>query len=101
LGCGHKNTFIAAPSASRSFATPSVQPPCGRGDLTGALTLGIRHGLYRIGCRWTLMTLLIVGDVMNRFWIAALAFLMLWKKVIPSGQIIARLAGFAFTVGGG
>jgi len=38
---------------------------------------------------------------MNLFWIAALAILVLLEKVIPSGGIIARLAGLAFMAGGG
>ena len=72
-----------------------------RSDPTGALTLGLRHGLYCIGCCWALMALLFVGGVMNLFWIAALAILVLLEKVIPSGRIIARLAGLAFMAGGG
>jgi predicted metal-binding membrane protein len=72
-----------------------------RGDPAGALTLGLRHGLYCIGCCWALMALLFVGGVMNLFWIAALAILVLVEKVIPSGRIIARLAGLAFIAGGG
>ena len=72
-----------------------------RGDLAGALTLGLRHGLYCIGCCWALMALLFVGGVMNLFWIAALAILVLLEKVIPFGRIIARLAGLAFMAGGG
>ena len=38
---------------------------------------------------------------MNLFWIAALAILVLLEKVIPSGRIIARLAGVIFMAGGG
>ncbi len=72
-----------------------------RSDPTGALTLGLRHGLYCIGCCWALMALLFVGGVMNLFWIAALALLVLLEKVIPSGRIIARLAGVAFMAAGG
>src|SRR5579863_3435584 len=72
-----------------------------RGDPVGALTLGLRHGLYCIGCCWALMVLLFVGGVMNLVWIAALAILVLLEKVIPRVQIIARLAGLAFMAGGG
>jgi predicted metal-binding membrane protein len=72
-----------------------------RSDRGGALTLGLRHGLYCIGCCWALMALLFVGGVMNLFWIAALAILVLLEKVIPSGRIIARFAGLTFIAGGG
>ena len=47
------------------------------------------------------MVLLFVLGVMNLFWIAALAILLLLEKVIPSGRIIARIAGMAFVAGGG
>jgi predicted metal-binding membrane protein len=72
-----------------------------RGDPVGALTLGIKHGIYCIGCCWALMALPFVGGVMNLFWIAALAILVLLEKVVPAGRIIARLAGVAFMAAGG
>jgi predicted metal-binding membrane protein len=72
-----------------------------RGDQSGALTLGLRHGLYCVGCCWAPMVLLFVGGVMNLFWIAALAILVLLEKVMPYGQIIARLAGGLFMLAGG
>jgi len=71
-----------------------------RGDPAGALTLGLRHGVYCIGCCWALMALLFVGGVMNLFWIAALAILVLLEKIIPCGRIVARLAGLVFIAGG-
>jgi len=72
-----------------------------RREPTGALALGFRHGLYCIGCCWALMLLLFVGGIMNLFWIAALAILVLLEKVIPAGRIIARLAGGLFVLAGG
>ena len=71
-----------------------------RDDLAGALTLGLRHGTYCLGCCWALMALLFVGGVMNLFWIAALAILVLMEKVIASGRIIGRLGGLAFIAAG-
>ncbi|MFZ0151468.1 MAG: DUF2182 domain-containing protein [Xanthobacteraceae bacterium] len=71
-----------------------------RGDPSGAVTLGLRHGLYCVGCCWALMVLLFVGGVMNLFWIAALGVLVLLEKVRPDGQIIARLAGGLFVLAG-
>jgi predicted metal-binding membrane protein len=37
---------------------------------------------------------------MNLFWIAGLAMLVLLEKVMPSGRVIARIAGLAFFGGG-
>jgi predicted metal-binding membrane protein len=66
----------------------------------GALTLGFRHGIYCIGCCWALMALLFVGGVMNLFWIATLAILVLFEKVVPFGRVVARAAGLVFIAGG-
>jgi predicted metal-binding membrane protein len=71
-----------------------------RGDPFGALTLGLRHGIYCIGCCWALMALLFVGGVMNLFWIAALAILVLLEKVLPAGRLVAHFAGIIFMAAG-
>jgi predicted metal-binding membrane protein len=71
-----------------------------RRQATGALALGFCHGFYCIGCCWALMVLLFVGGVMNLFWIAALAILVLVEKAVPFGKLIARLAGIAFVADG-
>ncbi len=67
---------------------------------TGSLTLGFRHGVYCLGCCWALMVLLFALGVMNLAWIAALAILVLLEKIMPSGRLIARIAGIASFAGG-
>ncbi|HEY4712956.1 MAG TPA: DUF2182 domain-containing protein, partial [Aquirhabdus sp.] len=59
----------------------------------GALKLGLRHGLYCVGCCWALMLLLFVGGVMNTLWIAGLTVLILLEKIVPMGRLIPRIAG--------
>jgi predicted metal-binding membrane protein len=71
-----------------------------QGAATSSLMLGFRHGVYCIGCCWALMVLLFALGVMNLFWIAALAILVLLEKVMPSGRVIARIAGIASFAGG-
>ena len=71
-----------------------------RGDVPGCLLLGLRHGLYCVGCCWVLMALLFVGGVMNVLWIALLALLVLLEKVTPFGRWIARAAGAACVAAG-
>ena len=71
-----------------------------RPDARGALTLGLRHGLYCIGCCWALMLLLFVGGVMNVLWIAVLAGLVLLEKASPFGKLISRIAGGVFVAFG-
>ncbi len=58
--------------------------------------LGFRNGVYCLGCCWALMAILFALGVMNLFWIAALAILVLLEKIMPSGRVIARMAGVAF-----
>jgi predicted metal-binding membrane protein len=59
----------------------------------GALAMGVRHGLYCLGCCWALMTLLFVAGVMNLLWVAAIAALVLVEKVVPAGPWLGRAAG--------
>jgi predicted metal-binding membrane protein len=71
-----------------------------RHDAPGSLTLGLRHGAYCVGCCWALMTLLLVGGVMNLFWIVLLALLIVLEKVTPLGRQIALLAGIVLIAAG-
>ncbi|MFZ3223548.1 MAG: DUF2182 domain-containing protein [Rugosibacter sp.] len=71
-----------------------------RPEAMRSLRLGIVHGAYCVGCCWALMALLFVGGVMNIFWIAGIALLVLVEKVLPTGRFIPRLAGLACFVGG-
>jgi predicted metal-binding membrane protein len=71
-----------------------------RSDASGAFALGLRHGLYCIGCCWALMLLLFVGGVMNVLWIAALAGLVLLEKALPLGKFVSRIAGCLFIAAG-
>jgi len=71
-----------------------------RGDISGCLLLGFRHGLYCVGCCWALMALLFVGGVMNVLWIAVLVLLVLVEKLTPFGRWVARAAGVVFVAAG-
>jgi predicted metal-binding membrane protein len=59
----------------------------------GALTLGLRHAAYCVGCCWALMALLFVGGVMSLAWVAILALIVLAEKVAPLGKWGARTIG--------
>jgi predicted metal-binding membrane protein len=67
-----------------------------RGGALGSVRLGVRHGLYCVGCCWALMALLFVGGVMNVLWIAAISFFVLIEKIVPAGRVISRAAGVGF-----
>lgn len=59
----------------------------------GSFVLGLRHGLFCVGCCWALMALLFAFGVMNLTAIAALTFLVAAEKLLPKGQILARFGG--------
>jgi predicted metal-binding membrane protein len=71
-----------------------------RGGLSGAVRMGVRHGLYCLGCCWALMALLFVGGVMNLLWIAALTLLVAVEKFAPRGDLLAKTLG-ALMIGAG
>ena len=66
-----------------------------RAGAAGAFQLGLRHGLYCLGCCWALMLLLFVGGVMNLWVIVALTLFVLLEKLAPFGEHSSRLAGVA------
>jgi len=66
----------------------------------GAFSLGLRHGLYCVGCCWMLMVLLFAFGLMNLLWIAALALLVLVEKVLPCGGRMSRITGVALMAWG-
>jgi predicted metal-binding membrane protein len=63
----------------------------GRG---GAVVMGVHHGSLCIGCCWALMTLLFVLGVMNLWWIALVAAVVLLEKLVP-GDALTRALGVA------
>ena len=67
----------------------------------GAFQMGLRHGAYCVGCCWLLMALLFVAGVMNLWWVAAIAGLVLVEKVTSAGPWIARAIGVALMLWGG
>ena len=71
-----------------------------RGDVTGAVGLGLRHGFYCIGCCWALMALLFAGGVMNVLWIAALSAFVLAERILPGGAWVSRIAGLGLAMAG-
>lgn len=66
----------------------------------GALQMGLRHGMYCLGCCWALMCILFVVGVMNLLWVAMLTAFVLLEKIGPSGLIVARVAGVAMVIAG-
>lgn len=64
-----------------------------RAGLSGAFVMGVRHGMFCVGCCWALMALLFVGGVMNLAWIAALSIAVAVEKLAPHGERLAAALG--------
>ena len=71
-----------------------------RADAGGALAMGLRQGSVCVECCWLLMVLLLVAGVMNLWWVAAIAGLVLLERVIPVGPAVGMLAGAVLAMWG-
>jgi predicted metal-binding membrane protein len=61
--------------------------------LSGALRMGLTHGLLCTGCCAVLMAVLFYGGVMEPAWIGGLAIYILIEKLVPRRWRIARFSG--------
>lgn len=64
-----------------------------REGLAGALSMGLRQGVYCTGCCWLLMALLFVFGVMNLVWIAVLTVFVLAEKLLGGPRWFAPATG--------
>ena len=55
--------------------------------LSGALQMGARHGGWCVGCCWALMASLFALGVMSVVWMALVAGLIAFEKLIPSRRV--------------
>jgi predicted metal-binding membrane protein len=66
----------------------------------GALSMGLQHGKYCVGCCWAFMILLFVGGVMNLLWVAMIAIFVFIEKVAPVHPWLSKVAGFLLVAWG-
>lgn len=59
----------------------------------GALIMGLRHGLFCIGCCAPLMLLLFAGSMMDLRWIAGLTIVVMLEKLLPRPDMWRRIIG--------
>lgn len=59
----------------------------------GALIMGLKHGIYCVGCCWLLMLLSFVLGIMNMVWMAMVTVFMVVEKAYPRSQWVSRTAG--------
>ncbi len=58
-----------------------------------ALAIGVRHGLFCIGCCWSLMLVMFAVGVGNLAWMVGLGSLMAIEKNAPWGRRLSRPVG--------
>jgi predicted metal-binding membrane protein len=65
----------------------------GRRERLHALWLGIHHGIFCVGCCWSLMLLMFVVGVGNIGWMLALGAVMAAEKNLPWGRRLSAPLG--------
>jgi predicted metal-binding membrane protein len=65
----------------------------------GIFRLGLRQGLYCLGCCWAMMMLMLAAGAMNVVWMALLGLVMLIEKMIAF-PYVSRAVGVAFIAAG-
>lgn len=66
----------------------------------GAIAMGLRHGIYCLGCCWMLMLLMFVGGAMSVATMAILSVFILAERLLPAGPWVSRLPAFVLLAGG-
>jgi predicted metal-binding membrane protein len=66
----------------------------------GAIRMGAEHGAYCVGCCWGLMLVLFALGVMSILWMAVVAALIFAQKILPRGEVLARVFAVAFVATG-
>jgi len=69
-----------------------------RDGWNGALAMGIRHGLFCLGCCSAVMFLPFVAGVMNLLWVAALSVFVQVEKLAP--KVVSRPTGTVLAAAG-
>jgi predicted metal-binding membrane protein len=66
---------------------------------SGALIMGLKAGLFCVGCCWLFMVLSFVLGVMNMLWMGALTAFMLLEKILDN-KWLSRTAGLTLAAWG-
>jgi predicted metal-binding membrane protein len=66
----------------------------------GAFRMGVHHGLYCLGCCWSLMVVLFVVGTMNLLWMGVLSMVIFVEKIVPQGVTLGKVTGLALILFG-
>jgi predicted metal-binding membrane protein len=72
----------------------------GSHERTQAFRLGIRHGLFCIGCCWSLMLLMFAVGAGNIGWMLVLGAVMAIEKNLPWGRRLSKPLGVVLVLWG-
>jgi predicted metal-binding membrane protein len=64
----------------------------------GAFRMGLHHGLYCLGCCWSLMVVLFVVGTMNLVWMGILSAIIFTEKIVSHGVGLGKASGIALIV---
>lgn len=71
-----------------------------RDGTAGALTMGVKHGIYCVGCCWALMLVLFAVGVMNILWVALIAAFVVIEKIFPYPGALRLFSGIVLVAWG-
>jgi predicted metal-binding membrane protein len=66
----------------------------------GVFRLGLRQGLWCLGCCWALMLVMFAAGLMNLAWMAGLGLVMMAEKLYADSRALTWGAGLIFLAGG-
>jgi predicted metal-binding membrane protein len=72
----------------------------GRRETREAVSLGVHHGLFCVGCCWSLMLLMFAIGAGSLGWMLVLGAVMAVEKNLPWGEKMSRPLGLLLLVGG-
>ena len=73
----------------------------GRRERLAAFRLGVHHGLFCVGCCWSLMLLMLAVGAGSLGWMLALGAVMAAEKNLPWGRRLTTPLGLALLAGSG
>lgn len=71
-----------------------------RDGTSGAVNMGLYHGMYCLGCCWAYFLLMVALGWMNLLWMGLFAGIIFGEKIWSRGIWVARAAGIGLTVAG-
>src|SRR5215212_5128485 len=71
-----------------------------RNGTSGAVNMGVYHGVYCLGCCWAYFLLIVALGWMNLLWMGLFAGVIFGEKMWSRGIWVARAAGIALAVTG-